>query len=122
MLVPPDAQPGGYRATVTVTADGKPTPIRVSIRVFDVRLPAPSAVQGNLLTAFHVVPQSYVSKVDQLYHLGLERGALGREREALLVPGREPDLAGRLGLRRAEVARGLHVLAASGGSTPPGTW
>ena len=70
VLVPPDARPGGYSATVTVAADGKPTPIRVSIRVFDVRLPAPSAVQGNLLTAFHVVPQSYVSKVDQLYHLG----------------------------------------------------
>ena len=42
---------------------------------------------------------------------GLERCALGREREALLVSRREPDLAGRLGLRRAEDARGLHVLA-----------
>jgi hypothetical protein len=70
VLVPPDAHPGGYAATVTVTADGKPTPIRVSVRVFDVRLPAPSSVQGNLLTSFHVVPESYVAKVDQLYHLG----------------------------------------------------
>ena len=47
VAVPPDARPGGYSATVTVTADGKPTPIRVSIRVFDVRLPAPSAVAGQ---------------------------------------------------------------------------
>ncbi len=70
VLVPPDARPGNYAATVTVTADGKPTPVRVSIRVFAVQLPAPSAVHGNLLTSFHVMPQSYVSKVDQLYHLG----------------------------------------------------
>jgi hypothetical protein len=70
VAVPPDAQPGGYRATVTVTADGKTTAIPVSIRVFDVHLPAASSVQGNLLTAFHVVPESYVTKVDQLYRLG----------------------------------------------------
>jgi glycosyl hydrolase family 123 len=70
VAVPPDAQPGGYRATVTVTADGKVTAIPVSIRVFDVHLPAPSSAAGNLLTAFHVVPESYVTKVDQLYQLG----------------------------------------------------
>jgi hypothetical protein len=38
--------------------------------VFDLRLPPPSAVQGNLLTSFHVEPGSYVTKADQLYHLG----------------------------------------------------
>jgi len=70
VVIPPDAQPGGYRATVTVTADGKAISIPVSIRVFDVHLPAPSSIQGNLLTAFHVVPESYVKKVDQLYRLG----------------------------------------------------
>jgi Glycoside hydrolase 123, catalytic domain len=70
VAVPPDAQPGGYKATVTVTADGKATAIPVSIRVFDVHLPPASSVQGNLLTAFQVVPESYVKKVDQLYHLG----------------------------------------------------
>jgi hypothetical protein len=70
VTVPPDAHAGGYRATVTVTADGKAIAIPVSIRVFDVRLPAPSAVQGNLLTAFHAVPESYVKKVDELYRLG----------------------------------------------------
>ena len=70
VAVPPDAQPGGYRAMVTVTADGRPTTIPVSIRVFDVRLPVPSLPAGNLLTAFHIVPESYVKKVDQLYRLG----------------------------------------------------
>lgn len=70
VLVPPDAKPGGYRATVTVTADGAPTTVPLSITVHDVRLPAPDAVEGNLLTSFHVVPESYVSKADQLYGLG----------------------------------------------------
>ena len=32
------------------------------------RLPAPTAIRGNLLTAFHVVPQSYVKEADELYH------------------------------------------------------
>ena len=31
VLVPPDAKPGTYRATVTVTADGKATAVPVSI-------------------------------------------------------------------------------------------
>jgi hypothetical protein len=70
VLVPADAQPGAYAATVTVTADGKPTSIRVSVRVFGVRLPAPATAAGNLLTSFHAVPEAYVGKVDQLYHLG----------------------------------------------------
>ncbi len=70
VAIPPDAQPGGYRATVTVTADGKATAIPVSIRVFDVHLPPASAVEGSFLTSFHVVPESYVKKVDQLYRLG----------------------------------------------------
>jgi hypothetical protein len=68
--VPADAQPGVYRTTVTVNADGKSMDVPTTIRVFDVRLPAPSAMQGNLLTAFHVVPESYVGKVDQLFRLG----------------------------------------------------
>jgi hypothetical protein len=70
VVVPPDAPPGGYGAKVTVTADGKATTIPVTIRVFDLHLPAPAALQGNFLTAFHVVPESYVGRADQLYHLG----------------------------------------------------
>ena len=41
--VPNDAAPGGYRATVHVTADGRRTDVPVSIRVFDVHLPPPAA-------------------------------------------------------------------------------
>ena len=70
VVVPPDAEPGGYRATVTVTTDGKPTTVPVTITVYDVRLPEPDTVDGNFLTAFHVVPEAYVNKVDKLYHLG----------------------------------------------------
>jgi hypothetical protein len=70
LFVPDDARPGVYRAVVHVTADGRTTDVPVAIRVFGVRLPAPNAVDGNLLTAFHLVPESYVSKVDALYHLG----------------------------------------------------
>ncbi len=70
VVVPADARPGGYRATVHVNADGRVTDVPVTIHVFGVRLPPPNAVDGNLLTSFHVVPESYVSKVDALYHLG----------------------------------------------------
>jgi hypothetical protein len=69
VVVPDDARPGGYRATVHVTADGISTDVPVAITVFRVRLPAPDAAKGNLLTAFHVVPQSYVKKAQELYHL-----------------------------------------------------
>jgi hypothetical protein len=70
ILVPQDAPPGGYLATVRVTADGQLNDVPVQIKVFDVHLPAPNSAQGNLLTAFHVVPESYVAKVDDLYDLG----------------------------------------------------
>ncbi len=70
ILVPGDARAGGYRATVHVSADGRITDVPVTIRVFGVRLPPPNAVSGNLLTSFHVVPETYVTKVDALYHLG----------------------------------------------------
>jgi len=69
VLVPPDARPGGYRAIVHVTADGRTTDVPVAIHVFAVHLPAPNAVDGNLLTSFHVVPETYVNKLDALYHL-----------------------------------------------------
>jgi hypothetical protein len=70
VAVPPDAKPGTYRALVNVTVDRTTTAVPVSIRVFDVHLPAPGTASGSLLTAFHVVPESYVSKVDEIYHLG----------------------------------------------------
>jgi hypothetical protein len=70
VFVPADAKPGGYRATVKVVTDGQTTAVPVAIKVYNVRLPAPNAAQGNLLTAFQVVPESYVKKVDELFPLG----------------------------------------------------
>jgi hypothetical protein len=70
VTIPESATPGTYHATVDVTAGGRTSAVAVAVRVFDVRLPPPSATEGNLLTAFHVVPESYVSKADQLYRLG----------------------------------------------------
>jgi hypothetical protein len=73
VVVPDDAKPGRYRATVRVTADHHATKVPVSITVYPVRLPAPDDARGNLVAAFHVVPQSYVKKADELYHLGSNR-------------------------------------------------
>jgi hypothetical protein len=70
VFVPENARPGGYRATVNVIADGRTTAVPVAIKVYDVKLPEPNAPQGNLLTAFHVVPESYVKKTDNLFRLG----------------------------------------------------
>jgi hypothetical protein len=70
VVVPDDAKPGRYRARVRVTADGRVSKVPVSITVFPVPLPARDAAQGNLVAAFHVVPESYVEKVDELYRLG----------------------------------------------------
>ena len=70
VLVPDDAAPGAYRLNVKVTADGQTTSVPVTITVFGIHLPSPGSVEGNLLTSFHVVPESYVNKVDELYHLG----------------------------------------------------
>lgn len=70
VTVPDGTKPGTYRASVTVAADGRSTTLPLAIAVFDVQLPPPGAVDGNLLTSFHVEPESYVSKADELYHLG----------------------------------------------------
>jgi hypothetical protein len=70
VAVPADARPGDYRTTVHVTADGRTTDVPVAVHVFGVRLPPPNAVDGNLLTSFHLVPGTYVNKVEALYHLG----------------------------------------------------
>jgi Domain of unknown function (DUF4091) len=68
VVAPDDARPGGYRATVHVKADDRVIDVPVSITVFRARLPDPAEAKGNLLTAFHLVPQSYVRKAHELYH------------------------------------------------------
>jgi hypothetical protein len=65
--VPYGTAPGSYVGALTVTADGRPTRLSLTVRVFPVTLPRPETRIGNLLTSFYVSPQSYVSKADQLY-------------------------------------------------------
>ena len=110
VVVPDDAKPGGYAATVHVTADGISYDVPVAITVFPVRLPAPTAIKGNLLTAFHVVPQSYVKEAERALPLQDERAARRGERQALPVPLGLPHLARELGLRRAALRLRVHVL------------
>jgi hypothetical protein len=68
VAVPYGAKPGLYHTTVTVTADGKPTAVPVSIRVFPFKLPLSSSTKGNLATAFLVSGETYVKKTAELYH------------------------------------------------------
>jgi hypothetical protein len=77
VVVPADAKPGAYYATVHVTADGISTDVPVAVTVFRVRLPAPGVARGNLLTSFHVAPGFYVRKADELYHLGSNSARAG---------------------------------------------
>ena len=57
---------GTYTGSVQVSADGVPTTIPITIKVFPVTLPAPNQVAGSLLTAFNVAGQSYSNKVASL--------------------------------------------------------
>jgi Domain of unknown function (DUF4091) len=61
------ARPGTYSGMVTVTADGRPTNVRLRVEVFPITLPQPGTRIGNLLTSFHLGPESYVAKAAQLY-------------------------------------------------------
>jgi len=69
VAVPYGATPGLYRTTVTITVDGKATPVPVSIRVFPFKLPPPGSASGNLATAFLISGETYVKKTSELYHL-----------------------------------------------------
>jgi Glycoside hydrolase 123, catalytic domain len=65
--VPYGTRPGSYSGAITVTADGRRTAVPLRIRVFPVTLPRPGSRIGNLLTSFHLSPESYVAKAAQLY-------------------------------------------------------
>lgn len=66
LTVPAGTAPGTLTATVTVTADGATTPVKVSLRVFPFTLPAPDKAQGNLLTSFHLSAETYINAVGKL--------------------------------------------------------
>jgi hypothetical protein len=65
--VPYGTHPGTYTGALTVTADGRPTTLPLRVEVFPVTLPHPGTRIGNLLTSFHLSPESYVSKAAELY-------------------------------------------------------
>jgi hypothetical protein len=65
--IPYGTKPGAYTASLTVTADGKPTNVALTVNVFPVTLPQPATPVGNLLTSFHLSAESYVNKAGQLY-------------------------------------------------------
>ena len=85
--VPSGTRPGRYSGAITVTADGQQKTLSLSIRVFPVTLPAPGSRVGNLLTAFHMSPESYVAEAARLYGFSSnqQRSAANRALFALLA-------------------------------------
>jgi len=67
VTVPDGTAPGTYTGSVDVLADGNTTTVPISVTVAAVTLPAPNQVQGSLLTAFNLSPQTYGNEVDKLY-------------------------------------------------------
>jgi hypothetical protein len=65
--VPYGTRPGSYAGALTVTADGRPRTVPLRVEVFPVTLPHPGTRIGNLLTSFHLSPESYLAKAAQLY-------------------------------------------------------
>jgi Domain of unknown function (DUF4091) len=65
--VPYGTRPGRYGGAIAVTADGRRATIPLRIRVFAATLPRPGTRVGNLLTSFHLSPESYVAKAAELY-------------------------------------------------------
>ena len=78
--VPEGTAPGTYRGRITVSAEGQTVAVPLSVRVHGVAVPAAGNPAGNMLTSFHVVPQTYLNKVDALYRLGsnTERSQVNR--------------------------------------------
>lgn len=71
VTVPYGTPAGTYSGPVSVVADGQTTNVTVNVRVTGVSIPPPNQASGNLLTAFHVSPQTYVNTVASLHKLAL---------------------------------------------------
>ena len=67
VTVPAGTSAGTYRGTITVHADGTATPVPLTVRVFPVALPPAGVAKGNLLSSFHISPETYVNKADSLH-------------------------------------------------------
>jgi hypothetical protein len=70
VTVPRGARPGTYRGHVIVQADGRNMTVPLTVKVFPVELPPPGAARGNMLTSFHLSPETYVSTASALYGFG----------------------------------------------------
>ena len=66
VTVPQGTAPGTYTGSVSLEVDGSAQDVPVGVTVFPVTLPPPGRVAGNLLTAFHVAPQTYGKAVGAL--------------------------------------------------------
>lgn len=70
VTVPEGTAPGTYRGTIAVSADGRNVAVPLTVRVHPVAVPAAGNPAGNMLTSFHISPQTYLNKVDAMYRLG----------------------------------------------------
>jgi hypothetical protein len=70
VIVPREARPGTYHGQVAVHADGRTVAVPLTVEVFPVALPAPGVARGNMLTSFHLSPETYVSTASALYGFG----------------------------------------------------
>ena len=84
--VPYGTRPGSYTGGLTVNADGRATKVPLRVEVFPVTLPHPGTRIGNLLTSFHLSPESYVAKAAQLhdFRTNEQRSAANRSLFGLL--------------------------------------
>ena len=80
VTVPEGTATGTYRGTITVSAEGQTVAVPLTVRVHRVAMPAASNPAGNMLTSFHISPQTYLNKVDAMYRLGsnTERSQVNR--------------------------------------------
>jgi hypothetical protein len=70
VTVPRGARPGTYRGRVIVQADGRNVTVPLTVKVFPVVLPPPGTARGNMLTSFHLSPETYVNTAGALYGFG----------------------------------------------------
>lgn len=84
--IPYGTPAGTYSGSLTVTADKRATNVPLEVEVFPVTLPQPGTRVGNLLSSFHLSPESYVRKAAELYgfQTNAQRSAANRSLFALL--------------------------------------
>ena len=85
--VPYGARPGALAGELTVRADGRTTTLPIRIRVFAVTLPRPGTRVGNLLTSFHLSPESYLAKAARLYGFGSHEQRIAANRALFAMLG-----------------------------------